>query len=101
MRVTSIFLLVSILLFSMVAAETEEAAKGEDFKGEFLQGMETGFFLRDTKDGHLEYNCMEPSLNSDILKKVQSIFGPVQALLKLADNDMVNLGLRMLDTILN
>ena len=68
MRVTSIFLLLSILFVSAVLGE-EEAA-GEDFKAEFLQGMETGFFLRDSKDGYLEYDCADPSLNNDILKKV-------------------------------
>ena len=52
-----------LIITSSIVAATE----GEDFKGEFFQGMETGFFLRDTPDGHREYDCPDVSLKSDIL----------------------------------
>ena len=63
--------------------------------------METGFFLRDAKDGHREYDCPDTSLKNDMIKTINSVFGPVQALLSLAESDMLNLGLRMFNTLIN
>ena len=63
--------------------------------------METGFFLRDTPDGHKEYECPEPSIDQDMIKKINAVLGPVQMLLKLAESDMLDLALRMVDTVVN
>ena len=56
-----LLLLVSCLLLSSIQAD--QVMEGEDFKGEFFQGMETGFFLRDQPEGHREYECPDPSIN--------------------------------------
>ena len=61
--------------------------------------METGFFLRDTADGHREYECPDPSLTSETIKKVKSIIGPVQMLVALAENEFLNVALRMIETL--
>ena len=44
--VLALFVMATALFGTTIAAESESA--GEDFNGEFFQGMETGFFLRDT-----------------------------------------------------
>ena len=97
----AIVLIVSCLLLSTVTLAEQEMNEGMDYQGEFFQGMETGFFLRDTPDGHKEYECPEPSINNDFLKKVNAVLGPVQMLLKLAESDMLDLALRMVDTVVN
>ena len=61
--------------------------------------MESGFFLRDTENGHREYECPDPQLNNDAMKKVNSILGPVQMLLGLANNDIITNAFRSIDTI--
>ena len=44
--VLALFVMAIALFGTTIAAE--EDAGGEDFNGEFFQGMEQGFFLRDT-----------------------------------------------------
>ena len=97
----ALLLIVSCLLLSTATLAQQEVNDGQDFEGEFFQGMETGFFLRDTPDGHKEYECPDSSIDQDILKKINSVMGPVQMLLKLAENDMLDLALRMVDTVIN
>ena len=63
--------------------------------------MESGFFLRDTANGHHEYDCPDPQLNTEALKKVNTILGPVQMLLNLANNDIINNAFKSIDTIVN
>ena len=96
-----IVLIVSCLLLSTVTMAEQEVNGGTDYQGEFFQGMETGFFLRDTPDGHKEYECPEPSIDQDMIKKINAVLGPVQMLLKLAESDMLDLALRMVDTVVN
>ena len=98
MKFTSLVLIVSFLLVATVSGE--EKVEEDNFKGEFFQGMETGFFMREAKDGHHEYECPDPSLSNEIFNKVTTVFGPVQMLLNMAKNEKLNLGLRMLDTLL-
>ena len=77
---------------------TEE---GIDFNGDFFQGMESGFFLRDTQNGHREYECPDPKTDTDALKKVNGILGPVQMLLNMMDNDDIKTLFRSIDSIVN
>ena len=70
-------LIIGCLLASVTLAEDE----GIDFKGEFFQGMETGFFLRENPEGHKEYECADPNTSQEVLKKINSVLGPVQMLL--------------------
>ena len=47
-----------LLLMACLLAGTSYAQ--DDYNGEFFQGMESGFFLRDTENGHREYDCPDP-----------------------------------------
>ena len=87
-------MIVCLLLSSLAWAQ-------DDYNGEFFQGMESGFFLRDTANGHREYDCPDPTVNIDALKKVNSILGPVQMLLNLANNEIITNAFRSIDTIVN
>ena len=94
MKVQSTLLLILGCLFATSFAQ-------EDFNGDFFQGMESGFFLRDTEDGHREYDCLDPQLDVNALKQVNSILGPVQMLLSMAQNDTINSAFKSIDTIVN
>ena len=91
-------MLLGCLLATSVFAQDGE---GIDYNGDFFQGMESGFFLRDQENGHREYDCPDPSINVDALKKVNSILGPVQMLLNLTNNDLVISIFSSVDTIVN
>ena len=47
-------------------AYAEEEQQGEDFNGEFFQGMETGFFLRDNPQGYKDYECPDLPIDRSI-----------------------------------
>ena len=64
-----------VLCLMMVHAEEED---GSDYAGEFFQGMESGFFLRDTPDGHREYECPDPNLDTEAYAKLQTFWAPIQ-----------------------
>ena len=53
-----------IVLCGVALAEEEQ--QGEDFNGEFFQGMETGFFLRDTPQGYKDYECPDLPIDRSI-----------------------------------
>ena len=91
---STLLLLLGCLLVSTAFAQ-------DDYNGEFFQGMESGFFLRDTENGHREYDCPDATLNNDALKKVSSILGPVQMLLGLANNEIISNAFKSIDTIVN
>ena len=57
MKVKSSLLL---LLVCLISASSNTVFAQDDYNGEFFQGMESGFFLRDTEDGHREYDCPDP-----------------------------------------
>ena len=63
--------------------------------------MESGFFLRDTENGHREYSCPDPQINTDALRRLNGILGPVQMLLNLTKNDVVITAFKSLDSIVN
>ena len=63
--------------------------------------MESGFFLRDTKDGHREYDCPDLNVDQTLIKQVNAILAPVQMLLNIADNEFINNCLLSIDTIVN
>ena len=88
MKVQSTILFLSFLLASSVFGS--ESDLGLDYNGDFFQGMESGFFLRDTKDGHREYDCPDPQVDQNALRQVNAILAPVQMLLGLANNDFIN-----------
>ena len=88
-----------LLVLTFLLAGTSYAQ--DDYNGEFFQGMESGFFLRDTENGHREYDCPDPSINNDALKKVNNILGPVQMLLGMANNDIITNAFKSIDTIVN
>ena len=94
---SALLVLLSCMLATSVLAEDD----GIDYQGEFFQGMESGFFLRDTENGHREYDCPDPILKNDALKKVNQVLGPVQMLLNLTDNDFIKSAFRSIDTIVN
>ena len=97
-----LFACILALTSTFVRAEAEAADdEGVDFKSEFFQGMESGFFLRDTENGHREYECPDSQVDNDRLKKVNSVMGPVQMLLNLTENDMIKTAFRSIDTIVN
>ena len=100
MRLSSTLLLLISILFlsSRVFAEEGEA---EDFAGEFFQGMESGFFLRDATDGHREYECPDPRVDWDNLNKITQILGPVQMMLGMMENDMITTAMASFETIIN
>ena len=62
--------------------------------------MESGFFLRDTVDGHHEYECPDPKPFTEELKKINGILQPVTMMLALAENDILNVFLKSLSTII-
>ena len=63
--------------------------------------MESGFFLRDTKDGHREYDCPDLQVDQNALRQVNAILAPVQMLLGLANNEFINTAFNQIDTIVN
>ena len=81
-------LLVCLFAPLQVRADAQDLNKN-DFNGEFLQGMESGFFLRDTPDGHKEFDCPDPVLHSEAYKKFQQFWAPVQMLVNFLDNEIV------------
>ena len=60
-----------------------------DFNGEFFQGMESGFFLRDNPDGHREFDCPDAALHTDDYLKFQQFWAPVQMIVNFLDNEIV------------
>ena len=102
MKLQTILLLFSCILFTVRAEDDSEASgDGVDFQSEFFQGMESGFFLRDTENGHREYECPDSQVDNERLKKVHAVMGPVSMLLNLTDNDMIKTAFGSLDTIIN
>ena len=97
-----VVLVVSLLGTSMlVAGQQEMGESGTDFEGDFFQGMESGFFLRDTVNGHHEYDCPDPVSHQDLLKKINGVLQPVTMLLGLAENEMLTTLLRSMTTIVD
>ena len=93
-----ILIIASVCLTSRVVFAQED---GVDFNGDFFQGMESGFFLRDTENGHREYDCPDPKTNNDALKKINSVLGPVQMLLNLVENDFITVAFKSIDIVVN
>ena len=58
MNLQNLVLLIGCLMMVSVTAEQD----GVDYHGDFFQGMESGFFLRDTENGHREYECPDPQM---------------------------------------
>ena len=75
-----------VLCLMMVHAEEED---GSDYAGEFFQGMESGFFLRDTPDGHREYECPDPNLDTEAYAKLQTFWAPIQLVVNYLQNEIV------------
>ena len=75
-----------VMAFALVAADE---ADGQDFNGEFFQGMEAGFFLRDNPDGYKDYDCLELNVDVDMITKLDQFFVPIEMLLGLLKNDEV------------
>lgn len=68
-----------IALFTLAFTATQATAEeGVSFDDEFLQGMETGFFMRNNEEGYLDYECPELILNTSDQKRVLDFFGPVK-----------------------
>ena len=65
-----------LLVLTFLLAGTSYAQ--DDYNGEFFQGMESGFFLRDTPDGHREYECPDPNLDTEAYAKLQTFWAPIQ-----------------------
>ena len=102
MKVSASLCLLLVCLMGSVFAQDETKDKsGSDFNGEFFQGMESGFFLRDTENGHREYSCPDPQINTAALRKMNTILGPVQMLLNLTKNDLVITAFKSIDGIVN
>ena len=97
----SLCLLLVCLMGSVFAQDDDSDKSGTDFNGEFFQGMESGFFLRDTENGHREYSCPDPQINTDALRRMNTILGPVQMLLNLTKNDIVITAFKSVDNIVN
>ena len=55
----------------------------DDFENEFFQGMESGFFLRDTPDGYKEYDCPDIAVDPEQVQTVNSFVQPVIMAVKL------------------
>ena len=81
-------LTICFILCVSVYAE-EEAQQGEDFNGEFFQGMETGFFLRDTPQGYRDYECPDLPIDRSIQDTLQKFFVPIEMLLGLLNDDSI------------
>ena len=90
-----------MLSLLLVAGQQEMGEGGTDFEGDFFQGMESGFFLRDTTNGHHEYDCPDPNSHQDMMKKINGVLQPVTMLLGLAENEMLTTMLRSMNTIVS
>ena len=64
-------------------------AFADDFEGEFFQGMESGFFLRDTPDGYKEYDCPDVAVDPEMMSTVNSFIQPVVMAVKLLQSPLV------------
>ena len=89
-----------VLLISCLLSTSVFAQDDDDFNGEFFQGMESGFFLRDTDNGHREYECPDPIMDTALLAQINKFLGPVQALLGMTEQDMIIMAVDSLDTII-
>ena len=63
----------------MVAAQ-------QDYESEFLQGLESGFFLRDKPDGYKDYDCPELVVDKSVMDQVNQILTPVQLAVQMLNN---------------
>ena len=71
--------------------ETEQEPEGFNFKQDFLNGMESGFFLRNSELGQAEYQCPEVVLTADNdFKKAKEFMGPVKMLIGMLNNKKVD-----------
>ena len=50
----------------------------QEFENEFLQGLESGFFLRDKPDGYKDYECPELVVDQAVMDSVNQILTPLQ-----------------------
>ena len=85
--VLALFVMATALFGTTIAAEGESA--GEDFNGEFFQGMETGFFLRDTPQGYKDYDCPELPVDRDLQETLNKFFVPIEMLLGLLKDETI------------
>ena len=100
MKASSVIVVLMLSLL-LVAGQQEMGEGGTDFEGDFFQGMESGFFLRDTTNGHHEYDCPDPNSHQDMMKKINGVLQPVTMLLGLAENEMLTTMLRSMNTIVS
>jgi len=84
-------LIILAAISTLFASANAEAATAEelDFHNEFFQGMESGFFLRDTPDAYKDYECPDLAVDTDKLKVIQAFFVPVQMVLNMLQIDSV------------
>ena len=101
MRVQSVLLSVCALVAIMTSPVKAFESEGVDFNGDFFQGMESGFFLRDTQDGHREYDCPDPSIDHDAIKQINGIIGPIRMLLQMVDNEYLTTIFDTIDLVMN
>ena len=101
MRVQSVLLSVCALVAIMTSPVKAFESEGVDFNGDFFQGMESGFFQRDTQDGHREYDCPDPSIDHDAIKQINGIIGPIRMLLQMVDNEYLTTIFDTIDLVMN
>ena len=75
-----------ILITTLVAAESEVL----EYQDEFLKGMEAGFFIRNQKEGHRDYQCPDVNVDKNDAKTLNDILTPVKMIIALMKNDTLD-----------
>ena len=67
-------LVLTVLLSTLLGLTIAEQEMIEEtaYESEFLKGMEKGFFLRNSDNGHREFECPDPKSNEEFMKKLNS-----------------------------
>merc|ERR1712010_250783 len=80
---------IGTLFVCLSVTRLASAEEGMDYHSEFWQGMESGFFLRDIPNGHVEYECPDPNVDEEIAEKLKTFLAPVQMVVNMLDNEIV------------
>ena len=97
MKAALALLMMTVVLVVAEPTETE----GEDFNGEFFQGMETGFFLRDTPQAYKDYDCPELNVDRSLTDMLNKFFVPIEMLLGLLKNEEISQTFKTVQVVIN
>ena len=91
----------ALLLMTVVMVVAETESQGEDFNGEFFQGMETGFFMRDQPQAYKDYDCVPLNVDSEATDTLNKFFVPIEMLLGLLKDEEISQTFKLVQVMVN